>query len=160
MYSEDIYIKVGKKLEDSGLAQLGINYYTQREKKEIVEKLQQALLEYTDEKLIDCDFEQVTVMDLGVLFDRIDLYLLEPEKERFYQHYVHTMLNVYNNLEDTNYLWSEEEAVSEEEYPKFEKEGTYLEFFKTSTNSSNKENALWLLNYLKESYDRKIYTKK
>ena len=48
----------------------------------------------------------------------------EEEQETFYSDCVHLMLNVYNNLENKNVLWS---VVEEDIPPQMVREGRYLE---------------------------------
>ena len=45
-------------------------------------------------------------MDLSIVFDVFDSITSEEEQETFYSDCVHLMLNVYNNLENKNVLWS------------------------------------------------------
>ena len=155
MNSRDIYQKVGKRMAQDGYINNPFAIPTAKEEKgEVIASMNEAILEYSYEKLCNLKMQNQIVMDLGVILDTMDSQLPQEEKEEFFSHYVHCMLNVYNTLEDKGILWSPEETENPQEYPKFEKEGTYLEFFKTATTSQNKENALWLNHYLSIQYNR------
>ena len=155
MNSRDIYQKVGKRMAQDGYINNPFAIPTAKEEKgEVIASMNEAILEYSYEKLCNLKMTNQIVMDLGVILDAIDSQLPQEEKEEFFSHYVHCMLNVYNTLEDKGILWSPEETEEPQEYPKFEKEGTYLEFLKTATTSQNKENALWLNHYLSTQYSR------
>lgn len=155
MNSRDIYKNVAEKMAEDGYISNPFAILSdQEEKSEVIASMNRGILEYSYEKLCTLKIPDEIVMDLGVILDAIDSQLLPEEKEEFFSHYVHCMLNVYNTLEDKGILWSPEETEEPQEYPKFEKEGTYLEFFKTATNSQNKENALWLNHYLSTQYSR------
>lgn len=153
MNSRDIYIKTAEKMLENGTTVTMLS--SQQEKEKIIESMNRALVEYSYEKLCEVAMPEQIVMDLGIILDTIDCFLPQDEKEEFFQHYVHCMLNIYNNIENKALLWSPEETSTPEEYPKFEKEGEYLEFFKTDINSQNKENALWLNQYLSVTYSHK-----
>ena len=156
MGSKDIYIKIGQMmLEDGYMNREMMEYQSKEEKKGAITSMDKALLEYSCQKLYGQGMKKDIVMDLGIIFDTIDNYLLESEKEEFYRHYVHCMLNIYNTIENKNIMWSPQSTSSPENYPKFEKEGTYLEFFKTDTNTSNKDIALWLYDQLLKKYNCK-----
>lgn len=160
MYSNDIYIRVGEFLKEKGIINNPLISYTKERKKEAINNLTDGLLEYSCQKLYEQGDTKDVVMDLSVLFDRLDSYIAPNEQEKFYQNYVFCMLNTYNSLENTNYMWSPEmEKTKDLNYPRFEKEGNYLEFFKTGPESTNKETALWLLDYLQTKYVCKIYEK-
>lgn len=153
MNSRDIYKNVAEKMAEDGYISNPFAILSdQEEKSEVIASMNGGILEYSYEKLCTLKIPDEIVMDLGVILDAIDSQLLPEEKEEFFSHYVHCMLNVYNTLEDKGILWSPEETEEPQEYPKFEKEGTYLEFFKTATTSQNKENALWLNHYLSTQY--------
>ena len=155
MNSRDIYQKVGKRMAQDGYINSPFAIpNTKEEKRNVIESMTKAILEYSYEKLCNLKMQNQIVMDLGVILDTMDSQLPQEEKEEFFSHYVYCMLNVYNSLEDKGILWSPEETENPQEYPKFEKEGTYLEFFKTATTSQNKENALWLNHYLSIQYNR------
>lgn len=160
MNSRDIYIRVGQKmLKDGHTNSSLILLTTVEEKKEVIDSMNRSLIEYSYEKLCELTKPSETVMDLGVILDKIDLKLPQQERENFFEHYVHCMLNIYNTLENKGILWSPEETTRKEEYPKIEKEGNYLEFFKTAMNSSNKESALWLNQHLSKEYSNKSVKK-
>ena len=93
-------------------------------------------------------------MDLSIVFDVIDSINSEEEQETFYSDCVHLMLNVYNNIENKNVLWS---VVEEDISPQMVREGRYLEFFETSFKTPVRESAEWLLNFLKKKYKCKTY---
>ncbi|MDD6757037.1 MAG: hypothetical protein PUE33_03090 [bacterium] len=150
MNSRDIYMKIAEKMQEDGIQFTILS--SQQEKEKIIESMNRALIEYSYEKLCEAAMPEQIVMDLGVILDTIDSFLVQKEKEEFFQHYVHCMLNVYNNIENKALLWSPEDTTNPEEFPKFEKEGEYLEFFKTDINSNNKKNALWLNEYLSTTY--------
>ena len=134
MNSRDIYQKVGKRMAQDGYINNPFAIPTAKEEKgEVIASMNEAILEYSYEKLCNLKMTNQIVMDLGVILDAIDSQLPQEEK---------------------GILWSPEETEEPQEYPKFEKEGTYLEFFKTATNSQNKENALWLNHYLSTQYSR------
>ena len=155
MNSRDIYKKVVKRMAQDGYISNPFAIPTAKEEKgEVIASMNEAILEYSYEKLCNLKMTNQIVMDLGVILDTMDSQLPQEEKEEFFSHYVYCMLNVYNSLEDKGILWSPEETENPQEYPKFEKEGTYLEFFKTATTSQNKENALWLNHYLSIQYNR------
>lgn len=155
MNSRDIYQKVSKRMAQDGFISSPFTIpNTKAEKHDVVDSMTEGILEYSYEKLCNFKMQDQIVMDLGIILDAIDSQLPKEEKEEFFSHYIHCMLNVYNTLEDKCVLWSPEETTTPEEYPKFEKEGTYLEFFKTASTSQNKENALWLNRYLSTQYSR------
>lgn len=157
MNSRDIYKNVGIKMMEDGFTNITFaTLKNQEEKSEAIASMNQALLEYSYEKLCEITMPEVVVMDLGVVLDKIDSYLPQDKKEDFFEHYVHCMLNIYNSLENKGVLWSPEETTVPEEYPKLEKEGEYLEFFKTAMEGSNKEAALWLNSYLSTEYSCKF----
>ena len=93
-------------------------------------------------------------MDLSIVFDVVDSITSEEEQETFYSDCVHLMLNVYNNIENKNVLWS---VVEEDISPQMVREGRYLEFFETSFETPRRESAEWLLNFLKKKYKCKTY---
>lgn len=157
MNSRDIYRNVGEKMLENGYIN---SPYTltndQKVKRETIASMSQALMEYSYEKLCEVTIPEEIVMDLGVILDKIDSHLPQTQKEDFFEHYIHCILNVYNNLENKTILWSAEETDYPEEYPKFEKEGENLEFFKTAMNGSSKETVLWLNKYLSAEYGHKF----
>lgn len=160
MHSNDIYIRVGEFLKEKGIVNNPLTIYTKERKKEAIDTLTDGLLEYSCQKLYEQGDTKDVVMDLSILFDRLDSYIAPNEQEMFYRHYVFCMLNTYNSLENTNYMWSPEMDETEDtNYPRFEKEGKYLEFFKTKQDSTSKETALWLLDYLQTKYTCKIHEK-
>lgn len=156
MESNDIYKKVGERMLADGYGGPFVMLSDLEEKSGAIASMNQALIEYSYEKLCEIARPEEIVMDLGVILDSIDSHLPPANKENFFQHYVHCMLNVYNALENKGLLWSPEDTDRPEEYPKFEKEGLYLEFFKTATNSPNKESAIWLNHYLSTEYSCKF----
>ena len=160
MDSKDIYRKIGQMmLKDGYMNRTMIKYRNKEEKKEVIISMDKALLEYTCQKIYGQGMKEDIVMDLGFLFDTMDNYLFAYDKEEFYRHYVHCMLNIYNTIENKNIMWSPELPTTQENYPRFEKEGVYLEFFKTDINASNKDIAIWLHDQLLEKYNCKTNRK-
>lgn len=160
MNSRDIYRKIEEKMTAAGVSVTILGSI--EEKGKIIAAMKKALTEYSYEKLCEMsDFEQI-VIDLEVILDTIADCLPDSEKETFFEPYVHCMLNIYNSMENKGILWSVEETDTPEAYPKFEKEGRYLEFFKTTPSSKNKDTVLWLTKYLSDTYScksQKIKTK-
>ena len=101
MNSRDIYQKVGKRMAQDGYINNPFAIPTAKEEKdEVIASMNEAILEYSYEKLCNLKMTNQIVMDLGVILDAIDSQLPQEEKEEFFSHYVHCMLNVYNTLED------------------------------------------------------------
>ena len=103
MDSKDIYRKIGQMmLKDGYMNRTMIKYRNKEEKKEVIISMDKALLEYTCQKIYGQGMKEDIVMDLGFLFDTMDNYLFANDKEEFYRHYVHCMLNIYNTIENKN----------------------------------------------------------
>ena len=101
MNSRDIYQKVGKRMAQDGYINNPFAIPTAKEEKgKVIASMNEAILEYSYEKLCNLKMTNQIVMDLGVILDAIDSQLPQEEKEEFFSHYVHCMLNVYNTLED------------------------------------------------------------
>ena len=149
----NIYQFVGRKMFFDGygenISQIRISTSTKRE---AIESMNKALLSYSYEKIRTVEQPP---MDLSIVFDVIDSINSEEEQETFYSDCVHLMLNVYNNIENKNVLWS---VVEEDISPQMVREGRYLEFFETSFETPGRESAEWLLNFLNQKYKCKTYT--
>lgn len=155
MDTKDIYVIVGEKMQEDGFTNLPFMVSMSREEKsQAIASMNQALAEYSYEKLCEVTTLDAVIMDLGVLLDTIDSYLPEEQKESFFEHYVHCMINVYSSLENKGVLWNIEDSPAESS-PRFNQEGEYLEFFTTPLYSKNKENALWINHYLSTKYSCK-----
>lgn len=159
MKSNDIYNNVGEKMAEVGSTGLILP-----PAEKVIADLESALIEYTNEKLLEANINDDIVDDLGVMLDKLDsAFKDEEEKEEFYSHYVHCMLNVETNLSpEKTIMWT---PVEQEElgitYPRFDTFGTYMIGFETSPSHSNKENALWLNNWLVNKYQQqKVAIKK
>ena len=90
MNSRDIYMKIAEKMQEDGIQFTILS--SQQEKEKIIESMNRALIEYSYEKLCEAAMPEQIVMDLGVILDTIDSFLVQKEKEEFFQHYVHCML--------------------------------------------------------------------
>lgn len=158
MKTDDIYIKVGRKMALDGFDTISAEEpLDTKTKKAIIESMSNAILSYSYEKISRLENPP---MDLSIIFDVIDTCLPEGEQETFYANYVHCMLYVYGNIEDENILWSiieeKEEGV---EYPRIVKEGEYLTFYETEQTTSPRESAEWLYNHLTNKYNCKTNAK-
>ena len=82
MNSNDINSKVEKMMAADGFIwsqAFPLKIY--KNKSEVMASLNRALLEYSYQKLIENDEIESVVMDLGVLFDKLDEHLQPYEKE-------------------------------------------------------------------------------
>lgn len=158
MRLDDIYIKVDNQMlaEEMMLNQFGI--YTQEEKENMTRSFQKAILDYSRQKLMEIPGEEYLEGNLDCIFGRIDKHLSPKTQEKFYQHYVHCMLNFYNNIEGKNVLWelTDDETVLE---PRIVKDGTHLTFLQTTKDISNERTALWMNDFLSKKYIRTVKPK-
>lgn len=152
MNSDDISRKVRQKMLEDGFVGVGgvMKHLTEKEKREAIESMNRAILEYSCEKLYSVGMDKDIVMDLGVIFDAMDSYLPEKKRNIFYSNYEDCMLEVYGNLLGSiiPHLVIAERNVPNEEYPRFNN----LNYFITTIDSSEKENALWLNKFLTKKY--------
>lgn len=151
MKSNDIYEKVGNQMLAEGMIPNPLGIYTPEEKENMTRSLQDALLYYSCQKLFEIPEEEWTVEDIDYVFGRIDEHLSSKEQEDFYQHYVHCMLNFYNNIEGTNVLWEVVEETSAIE-PRIVQEGTFATYLQTNINTPNERTALWMNDFLSKKY--------
>lgn len=162
MNAKDLQIKVGRQMEQLGSVP-SFASPTRKEKQKVITDFEEAILDYTSEKVLETGNKSDLVSDLGFMFDILDNYFQsEPEKEEFYGAYVFAMLNIHNNLEQDSVLWSPiEDPEKEVSYPRFTKWGEYISVFETNKQESNKEHALWLYSQLTTRYkNEKSYIKK
>lgn len=154
MKSDDIFIKVGKSMAESGSIALPIV----PNKKKVVEDMEEALLDYTYMKLAEVEPIDSIILDLPVLLDRIDAHLkMEEEQEEFYLNYISCLLNVYNNISNHHIFWRIVDPPLEE--PRITK-GHYVHYLETEEKTPNKEVTLWLYDHMKKKFvDEKSYQK-
>lgn len=154
MNSNDINSKVEKMMAADGFIwSHAFTLKIYKNKSEVMASLNKALLEYSYQKLIENDEIESVVMDLGVLFDKLDEHLQPYEKGNFYANYIICMLEIQNSLAETNIAWYETPEDGNV-YPRFNQVGE----FETTRNSSMKENALWLNKALMETYCKSAKT--
>lgn len=162
MNAKDLQRRVGLQMKQMGSTP-SLEPLSQQLKEKAIADFDEAILDYTSDKLSEAGNKDDLISDLGFMFDILDTYFQsEKEKENFYQEYVFAMLNIHNNLEQDSLLWSPVEEPEEGiTYPRFTAVGAYLNFFETIQGESNKETALWFHSNLTTRYkNEKSYTKK
>lgn len=149
MDSKNIFIETTKRVVELSGGIIGLAFVSKEQR---AENFKRALFDYTCEKLLETDENQVIVEEVGLVFEKLDSqFTSQEEKDAFYTNYVHCIMAQYSALTETPYTWEQKEIVEEGEYPRIEND-TLL----TTTENSKEETAIWLF----REFDKKLQQSK
>ena len=145
MNSNDIYKETTERVVKLSGGILSLAFISKEER---AKNFKRALFDYTCEKLLETDENQVIVEEIGLVFEKIDSqFTSEEEKDAFYTNYIHCILAQYSVLTENPYIWEETPSVEPDEYPRFENDK-----FITPSTKSKEEIAIWLF----REFDKKL----